>query len=132
MGFLYSEKMISFTEKAANKVLSIMQEQKVSDDTVVRVGVRGGGCSGFTYTVDFDSKKGKFDLEFESFGLNILCDKKSHIYINNTEIDWSDNLNDRGLKFNNPSAKGSCGCRTSFMYDHNTEEAENDTKPSWM
>ena len=68
MGFLHAGKMISFTEKAANKVLSIMQEQKVSDDTVVRVGVRGGGCSGFTYTVDFDSKKGKFDLEFESFG----------------------------------------------------------------
>lgn len=123
--------MITFTEKAANKVLNIMQEQNVSDDTVVRVGVKGGGCSGFTYTVDFESRKGKFDLEFKSFGLGILCDKKSHIYINNTEIDWSDNLNDRGLKFNNPSAKGSCGCRTSFMYDHNTEE-KNDTKPSWM
>ena len=131
MGFLHTGKMISLTEKAANKILSIMKEQKVSDDTVVRVGVRGGGCSGFTYTVDFDSKKGKFDLEFESFGLNILCDKKSHLYIKNTEIDWSDNLNDRGLKFNNPSAKGSCGCRTSFMYEH-TEETENDTKPTWM
>ena len=131
MGFLHTGKMISLTEKAANKILSIMKEQKVSDDTVVRVGVRGGGCSGFTYTVDFDSKKGKFDLEFESFGLNILCDKKSHLYIKNTEIDWSDNLNDRGLKFNNPSAKGSCGCRTSFMYEH-TEETENDTKPSSM
>jgi len=123
--------VISFTEKAANKVLSIMQEQKVSDDTVVRVGVKGGGCSGFTYTVDFESRKGKFDLEFKSFGLGILCDKKSHIYIKDTEIDWSNDLNDRGLKFNNPSAKGSCGCRTSFMYDNNTEE-KNDTKPSWM
>jgi len=123
--------VITFTEKAANKVLNIMQEQKVSDDTVVRVGVKGGGCSGFTYTVDFESRKGKFDLEFKSFGLGILCDKKSHIYIKDTEIDWSNDLNDRGLKFNNPSAKGSCGCRTSFMYDNNTEE-KNDTKPSWM
>jgi iron-sulfur cluster assembly protein len=122
--------MISFTEKAANKVLNIMQDQKVSGDPAVRVGVRGGGCSGFTYTVDFDSKKGKFDLEFESFGLNILVDKKSHLYIKNTEIDWSDNLNDRGLKFNNPSAKGSCGCRTSFMHDH-TEEKDG-ASPSWM
>ena len=122
--------MITFTEKAANKVLNIMQEQKVSDDTVVRVGVKGGGCSGFTYTVDFESRKGKFDLEFNSFGLGILCDKKSHIYIKDTEIDWSDNLNDRGLKFNNPSAKGSCGCRTSFMYD-NTEQT-NVREPSWM
>ena len=122
--------MISFTEKAADKILSIMNEQKVTDDTRVRVGVKGGGCSGFTYTVDFDSRKGKFDLEFESFGLSVLVDKKSHLYIKDTEIDWSNDLNDRGLKFNNPSAKGSCGCRTSFMYD-NTEQT-NDTRPSWM
>ena len=121
--------MVNLTEKAANKILSIMKEQKVSDDTGLRVGVKGGGCSGFTYTVDFESRKGKFDLEFESFGLNILVDKKSHLYIKDTEIDWSDNLNDRGLKFNNPSAKGTCGCRTSFMYEH---IEENEDKPSWM
>ena len=122
--------MISFTEKAADKILSIMNEQKVTDDTRVRVGVRGGGCSGFTYTVDFDSRKSRFDLEFESFGLSVLVDKKSHLYIKDTEIDWSNDLNDRGLKFNNPSAKGSCGCRTSFMHEH--KEQTNDTKPSWM
>ena len=122
--------MISFTEKAADKILSIMNDQKVTDDTRVRVGVKGGGCSGFTYTVDFDSRKSRFDLEFESFGLSVLVDKKSHLYIKDTEIDWSNDLNDRGLKFNNPSAKGSCGCRTSFMYEH--EEQTNDTKPSWM
>ena len=107
-----------------------MNEQKVTDDTRVRVGVRGGGCSGFTYTVDFDSRKSRFDLEFESFGLSVLVDKKSHLYIKDTEIDWSNDLNDRGLKFNNPSAKGSCGCRTSFMHEH--KEQTNDTKPSWM
>ena len=89
--------MISFTEQAADKVLSIMKEQEVSNDTLVRVGVKGGGCSGFTYTVDFDNQKGKFDLEFESFGLNVLVDKKSHLFIKGTEIDWSDDLNDRGL-----------------------------------
>ena len=122
--------MITFTEKAVNKIMSIMNEQKVTDDTRVRVGVKGGGCSGFTYTVDFDSRKSKFDLEFESFGLSVLVDKKSHLYIKDTEIDWSNDLNDRGLKFNNPSAKGSCGCRTSFMYDN--EEHSNVKKPSWM
>jgi|TARA_B110001454_G_scaffold190472_1_gene189683 iron-sulfur cluster assembly protein len=122
--------MISFSEKAASKVLSIMKDQKVTDDTRVRVGVKGGGCSGFTYTVDFETRKGKFDLEFESFGLNVLVDKKSHLYIKDTTIDWSDNLNDRGLKFDNPSAKGSCGCRTSFMHEH--METDNDNKPSWM
>ena len=122
--------MITFTEKAASVVLNIMKEQNVSKEICVRVGVKGGGCSGLTYTVDFDGRKGKFDLEFESHGLNILVDKKSHLYIKNTEIDWSNSLNDRGLKFNNPSAKGSCGCRTSFMYEH--EEQSNDYKPSWM
>ena len=122
--------MISLTEKAVNKVTSIMRDQEVSDKTKIRVGVKGGGCSGFTYTVDFETRKGKFDLEFESFGLSVLVDKKSHLYIKDTEIDWSDNLNDRGLKFNNPSAKGSCGCRTSFMYEH--EEQSNGHTPSWM
>ena len=122
--------MISLTEKAVNKVTSIMRDQEVSDKTKIRVGVKGGGCSGFTYTVDFETRKGKFDLEFESFGLSVLVDKKSHLYIKDTEIDWSDNLNDRGLKFNNPSAKGSCGCRTSFMYEH--EEQSNGHSPSWM
>ena len=122
--------MITFTEKAVNKIMSIMNEQKVTDDTRVRVGVKGGGCSGFTYTVDFDSRKSRFDLEFESFGLSVLVDKKSHLYIKDTEIDWSNDLNDRGLKFNNPSAKGSCGCRTSFMYEH--EEQTNVKEPSWM
>jgi iron-sulfur cluster assembly protein len=122
--------LISFTEKAADKIMSIMNEQKVTDDTRVRVGVKGGGCSGFTYTVDFDSRKSRFDLEFESFGLSVLVDKKSHLYIKDTEIDWSNDLNDRGLKFNNPSAKGSCGCRTSFMYEH--EKQTNVKEPSWM
>ena len=122
--------MISFTEKAADKILSIMKDQEVFDETKIRVGVKGGGCSGFTYTVDFDSRKSKFDLEFESFGLSVLVDKKSHLYIKDTEIDWSNDLNDRGLKFNNPSAKGTCGCRTSFMYEHT--EQTNDTRPSWM
>lgn len=122
--------MVTFTKKAAKVVLDIMKKQKVSNNSKVRVGVKSGGCSGFTYTVDFDGKKGKFDLEFESHGLNILVDKKSHLYIKDTEIDWSNSLNDRGLKFNNPSAKGSCGCRTSFMYEH--KEQPDDYKPSWM
>ena len=122
--------MVTLTEKAADKLLSIMKDQEVANDTKIRVGVKGGGCSGFTYTVDFDSHKSKFDLEFESFGLDVLVDKKSHLYIKDTVIDWSNDLNDRGLKFNNPSAKGSCGCRTSFMYEH--METNNGNTPSWM
>jgi len=99
------------------------------EETAVRMGVKGGGCSGFTYTLDFDNRKRKFDLQFESHGVTILVDKKSNLYIGKTTVDWSYNLMDRGLKFDNPSAKGSCGCKTSFMIDipHETE-----TTPSWM
>ena len=122
---------MTLTETAAKQLLNAMTKDDLSpDNTFIRMGVKGGGCSGFTYTLDFDSKKTKFDLEFESQNIKILVDKKSHLYIKNTEIDWSNSLNDRGLKFNNPSAKGSCGCRTSFMYEH--EEQSNDYKPSWM
>ena len=120
--------MIEFTEKAGQRVTTIMKEQKVPNNTYVRVGVKGGGCSGFTYTVDFDIRERKFDLKFESFGLGILVDKKSHIYIKDTIIDWSDSFTDRGLKFDNPHAKGTCGCRTSFMH----EVKENGEQPSWM
>ncbi len=113
-----SEKfMITLTPVAAKEIKKIMAEQNVPDEVGIRVGVKGGGCAGFTYTFEFDGKKNKFDLEFESEGLKILTDKKSHLYIKGTEIDWSNSLMDRGLKFNNPGAKGSCGCKTSFMYE---------------
>lgn len=114
--------MITLTPAASKEIKKIMLEQKVPDEVRIRVGVKGGGCAGFTYTFEFDSKKGKFDLEFESQGLTILADKKSLLYIKNTEIDWSYSLMDRGLKFNNPGAKSSCGCKTSFMYEPPQED----------
>ena len=120
---------MKLTEKAAKQLLAAMRKENLPPvSTFVRMGVKGGGCSGFTYTLDFDSKVRKFDLHFESEGLTIVVDKKSHLYIHDTEIDWSNNLNDRGLKFNNPSAKGQCGCRTSFMIDI----AEEHRTPTWM
>ena len=123
--------MISFTNSAAKEIRKIMIRDGLNPETVaVRMGVKGGGCSGFTYTLDFDDRKGKFDLFYESEGLSILVDKKSNLYIGQTEIDWSYNLMDRGLKFNNPFAKGSCGCKTSFMID--IAQNTNKETPSWM
>ena len=81
------------------------------------------------YTIDFDSRPRKFDLEFESFGINVLVDKKSHLYIKETTIGWSNELQDKGFKFDNPHAKGACGCKTSFMIDMPQEEQR---VPSWM
>ncbi len=122
--------MITLTENAAKEIRKIMAENKLEDNVAVRIGVKGGGCSGFTYTFDFDSRQTKFDLEFESQGLRILVDKKSHLYIKGTEVDWSYSLMDRGLKFSNPSAKATCGCKTSFMFDAPSQEEG--FKPSWM
>ena len=122
--------MITLTENAAKEIRKIMAENELRDDVAVRVGVKGGGCSGLTYTFDFDSNQTKFDLEYESEGLRILVDKKSNLYIKDTQIDWSYSLMDRGLKFNNPMAKSSCGCKTSFMFE--SPQQEEDFKPSWM
>ena len=120
---------MELTESAAKEIKKIMDRDGLDPATVaVRMGVKGGGCSGFPYTLDFATKQRKFDLFYESHGLGILVDKKSHLYIGKTTIDWSYNLMDRGLKFNNPDAKGSCGCKTSFMIDI---APSNDT-PSWM
>lgn len=121
---------MQFTHSAAKEITKIMIRDGLSPEThAVRMGVKGGGCSGLTYTLDFDNKKRKFDLVYESVGLTILVDKKSNLYIGETEIDWSYNLMDRGLKFNNPHAKGSCGCKTSFMIDIPEQEEK---IPSWM
>ena len=118
----YGLLMIELTEAAAKEIRKVMTEEALDLSVPIRVGIKGGGCSGFTYTFDFDARKGKFDLEFESQGLTVLVDKKSHLYIDGTVVDWSYNLMDRGMKFSNPSAKGSCGCGTSFIYEPKQEE----------
>ena len=117
------------TEPAQSKWIDLVENlEKDVSNTHLRLSIKGGGCSGFTYTLDFDHAKRKFDLQFTSNGLTILVDKKSNLYIGKTVVDWSYDLNDRGLKFDNPMAKGSCGCKTSFMIDI----PETNQQPSWM
>lgn len=116
--------MIRLTEVAAEAIRKIKSEEGMAQDVPVRIGIKAGGCSGFTYTFDFDSRKTRFDLEFESQGMSILVDKKSHLYIKGTVIDWSHNMMDRGLRFSNPSARGSCGCGTSFIYEPQPTQGE--------
>jgi len=119
---------IYLTEASAKILSGVMQVEKPSPE-YVRFGVKAGGCSGFTYTIDFDSRPRKFDLEFESYGINVLVDKKSHLYIKETTIGWSNELQDKGFKFDNPHAKGACGCRTSFQID--IDKIAEKT-PKWM
>ena len=124
--------MIYLTEDCAEILLEAMRQTENPPPEYVRFGVKGGGCSGFTYTIDFDKQQRKFDLLFESCGINVLVDKKSHLYIKETTVGWSNELQDKGFKFDNPHAKGACGCRTSFQIDMELINKDKKKTPSWM
>jgi iron-sulfur cluster assembly protein len=106
--------MISLTERAAHEVKRIVTEQKLPEATALRVGVKGGGCSGFSYTLGFDDQIGETDQVLEIDGVKVVCDPKSFLYLNGTQIDFEDNLMGRGFKFGNPNAAKTCGCGESF------------------
>ena len=106
--------MITITERAVQEVRRIIAEQKLPDQTALRVGVKGGGCSGFSYTLGFDDQISEVDQVSEVDGVRVVCDPKSFLYLNGTEIDFEDNLMGRGFKFGNPNAAKSCGCGESF------------------
>ncbi|MFO0899296.1 MAG: iron-sulfur cluster assembly accessory protein [Pirellulales bacterium] len=106
---------VKITEKAASEVKRIIDEQKLEADTVLRVGVTGGGCSGFSYALGFD--KGwdeKADSKYEYHGITVVVDKKSALYLDGTTVDFYDGLEKRGFTFDNPNAVKSCGCGSSF------------------
>ena len=108
--------MVTITEKALNHVIGLMIEEGVTPDThSLRVGVKGGGCSGLSYVMDFDDKIDPLDeiVETEA-GLKILIDKKSVLYLFGTELEFSDGLNGKGFHFINPNASRTCGCGESF------------------
>ena len=106
--------MILITERAAQEVKRIVTEQKLPDATALRVGVKGGGCSGFSYTLGFDDQVSETDQIYEIEGVRVVCDPKSFLYLNGTQIDFEDNLMGRGFKFGNPNAAKTCGCGESF------------------
>ena len=106
--------MISLTERAAHEVKRIVTEQKLPEATALRVGVKGGGCSGFSYTLGFDDQITETDQVLDVDGVKVVCDPKSFLYLNGTQIDFEDNLMGRGFKFGNPNAAKTCGCGESF------------------
>ena len=107
---------INLTEKAAKEVRRIMVEQKLGDDTVLRVGVAGGGCSGFSYSLGFDRAfDEKIDSKYEYHGVRMVVDKKSALYLDGTTVDFYDGLERRGFTFDNPNAVKACGCGSSFQ-----------------
>ncbi len=106
--------MIRLSERAVTEVRRILDEQNLPDSTVLRVGVKGGGCSGFSYTLGFDDDVRETDQVGEQDGVRVVCDPKSFLYLNNTEVDFEESLMGRGFKFVNPNASNTCGCGESF------------------
>ena len=107
---------LTLTEKAAGEVKRIMDEQKYGETTVLRIGVMGGGCSGFQYALGFDDKYDEAaDSQYEHHGVKVVVDKKSALYLDGTTIDFYDGIEKRGFMFNNPNVVKSCGCGSSFQ-----------------
>jgi iron-sulfur cluster assembly protein len=104
---------LQLTDSTVRELRRIKQEQNIPDDYGLRVGVKGGGCSGFSYVLGFDEAKDGDDT-YEINGMKVLMQKAHAIYLLGMEIDWVDGLNNRGFSFNNPNAKDTCGCGTSF------------------
>ena len=107
---------ITLTESAAKEIRSIIKDQGLPEDASrLRVGVKGGGCSGFSYMLDLvEDAPSESDEQLESNGVKILCDMKSYLYLNGAEIDFKDEVMGRGFVFKNPNATSSCGCGSSF------------------
>ena len=105
--------MIKLTKNASDKVKQII-ESKEKKPIGLQAGVKGGGCSGFSYYLDFVYEKDERDRELESEGVTIYVDPKSFLYLMGTEIDYIDGLSGKGFKFINPNAKRTCGCGESF------------------
>ncbi len=104
---------VKLTESALNQLRRIKAEQNIDDTHGLRVGVKGGGCSGFSYVLGFDLPKEKDEI-YDHDGMKVLMEKAHGIYLIGMEIDWHEGLNNRGFTFNNPNAEETCGCGTSF------------------
>lgn len=106
---------INLTEAAAGEIKRVMDEQKRPELKYVRVGVVGGGCSGFQYAFDFTKDYDQStDILTEQHGVGVVVDKKSDLFLDGTTIDFYTGLEKRGFTFNNPNAVKSCGCGSSF------------------
>ena len=106
---------INLTETAAREIKTIIDQQELDAENIrLRVGVKGGGCSGFSYNLDLTEQERDTDEKFEQHGVTVVCDPKSYLYLNGTTVDFKDEVMGRGFVFNNPNATSSCGCGSSF------------------
>jgi iron-sulfur cluster assembly protein len=106
---------VSLSETAAREIKRIMDEQGMAESTVIRIGVQGGGCSGFSYSLNWDTQTSERDRIQDYFGVKLAVDKKFDPYLEGTVIDFYDGLEKRGFVFNNPNVVKTCGCGSSFQ-----------------
>ena len=106
--------MLFVSDKAKEKIQQIKQEQHLDANAFVRVSVLGGGCSGLSYKMDFDTKLNPDDQEFEDKGVKLVTDLRSFLYVCNTTLEFTDGLNGKGFHFQNPNATRTCACGESF------------------
>ncbi|HAL46955.1 MAG: iron-sulfur cluster assembly accessory protein [SAR202 cluster bacterium] len=104
---------ISISEQAADHV-RVFAQQAGDPDAHLRVGVKGGGCSGLTYVLDLAAEPSENDKVIEDHGVKLFVDRKSYVFLAGTTLEYSGGLNGKGFVFNNPNAKTTCGCGTSF------------------
>jgi iron-sulfur cluster assembly protein len=104
---------ISLTDRAAAEVKRIVANKQIPEGYGLRVGVKGGGCSGMSYILGFDRKR-EHDLEFTEQGIAVYMDKRHGLYLMGTTVDYHDGLDARGFVFENPNATQTCGCGSSF------------------
>lgn len=104
---------VFLTEDAVEQLNQIRQQENISADYCLRVGVKGGGCSGFSYVLGFDLPQDNDDI-FEVNGIRVVMNKAHAIYLLGMEVDFLNGLDNRGFTFNNPNASSTCGCGTSF------------------
>jgi len=106
---------VIITELAANEIRGIIAKQELDPEKVrLRVGVKGGGCSGFSYLLDLTETQKDSDDMFEQHGIKVIVDPKSMLYLSGVTVDFKDEIMGRGFVFNNPNATSSCGCGSSF------------------
>ncbi len=107
---------VELTERAAVEVKKIIGEQKLEEGTVLRIGVTGGGCSGFSYALGFDkSYDAEKDSKSTQHGVDVVVDRRHSLYLDGTKLDFYEGLDKRGFTFDNPNAVKSCGCGSSFQ-----------------
>ena len=106
--------MIQISQSAAEHIKGLIAKEKIPVEKALRISIKEGGCSGFSYRLDFDAKTSERDKSFNSQGIPLVIEGKSLLYIMGMTLDYEGGLNGKGFIFSNPNAKDTCGCGTSF------------------